>query len=545
MVVEEQLIKRRKLTVCSPYEVYPPEHGGQLRIFHLYANLSKWFDVEIISYSLKRNIDRYTICPGLREIQVPKTNEQIKQEELLNLQAKMNVVDFALIKSYRFNEEYTNILRESAKSSDAVIVAQPYIFPVVREVLGDYKIPIIYDSQNVEYELKKHIIKESPLADSLLAELCGTEDECCKMSDLIFVCSMQDLNIMSDLYDVEHGKFIIVPNGVDVVGVDKFLTKNKAYKKNDKEEKAELQAVFIGSYHGPNLKAVDYICGLAKRNKDIKFIIAGNVGLYLKDKEISSNITVTGSIDNWTKGKILSNADFALNPMPYGSGTNLKMLEYFAFGLPVITTPIGARGLDIVDKYHAIVAEIGSFSKAIQLLNNMSVAEKHNLITHAKDLVNEKFSWKIISEQLFLKLSDKKMFSLDDVLVQDNTNFLYFSMKEKSDYYKVHIAKLSLYRPIYIWGASRGGISVLRYLSDCGITVKAFVDSSESKSGSKLSELMIYSPNILTEEHSVKPFIIIGSMYAAQITEHLQKLGYTPGKDFLEQDMEVPYLFLD
>ena len=39
---------------------------------------------------------------------------------------------------------------------------------------------------------------------------------------------------------------------------------------------------------------------------------------------------------------IFDAADVALNPMQSGSGTNLKMLDYFAAGLPVVTTAIGA-----------------------------------------------------------------------------------------------------------------------------------------------------------------------------------------------------------
>ncbi|MFN7173813.1 MAG: MlaD family protein, partial [Thermaurantiacus tibetensis] len=38
---------------------------------------------------------------------------------------------------------------------------------------------------------------------------------------------------------------------------------------------------------------------------------------------------------------LLRGADVALNPISSGSGTNLKMLEYFAAGLPVLSTPHG------------------------------------------------------------------------------------------------------------------------------------------------------------------------------------------------------------
>ena len=41
--------------------------------------------------------------------------------------------------------------------------------------------------------------------------------------------------------------------------------------------------------------------------------------------------------------------DLAINPVTTGSGTNLKMLDYMAAGVPVLSTPHGARGLGLLD----------------------------------------------------------------------------------------------------------------------------------------------------------------------------------------------------
>ena len=35
-----------------------------------------------------------------------------------------------------------------------------------------------------------------------------------------------------------------------------------------------------------------------------------------------------------------------INPMISGSGTNIKMFDFMAAGLPIITTDIGARGIE-------------------------------------------------------------------------------------------------------------------------------------------------------------------------------------------------------
>jgi hypothetical protein len=42
-------------------------------------------------------------------------------------------------------------------------------------------------------------------------------------------------------------------------------------------------------------------------------------------------------------------ADAAINPMQSGAGTNVKMGEFMALRLPILSTPFGARGLDFHD----------------------------------------------------------------------------------------------------------------------------------------------------------------------------------------------------
>jgi len=39
-------------------------------------------------------------------------------------------------------------------------------------------------------------------------------------------------------------------------------------------------------------------------------------------------------------------ADIAVNPVAYGSGSSVKIAEYLAAGLPIVTTPVGARGYE-------------------------------------------------------------------------------------------------------------------------------------------------------------------------------------------------------
>jgi glycosyltransferase involved in cell wall biosynthesis len=56
-------------------------------------------------------------------------------------------------------------------------------------------------------------------------------------------------------------------------------------------------------------------------------------------------------------GREMAVADVGLVPLRRGSGTRLKILESFAYGVPVVSTSLGAEGLDVVDGVHLLLAD--------------------------------------------------------------------------------------------------------------------------------------------------------------------------------------------
>jgi glycosyltransferase involved in cell wall biosynthesis len=53
---------------------------------------------------------------------------------------------------------------------------------------------------------------------------------------------------------------------------------------------------------------------------------------------------VHGRVSDTEKQRLFAAATLALNPMRAGSGSNLKIADYAAAGLPVLTSTVGARG---------------------------------------------------------------------------------------------------------------------------------------------------------------------------------------------------------
>jgi glycosyltransferase involved in cell wall biosynthesis len=53
-----------------------------------------------------------------------------------------------------------------------------------------------------------------------------------------------------------------------------------------------------------------------------------------------------GILEEDEKWELYKVVDYAINPMFSGAGTNVKMFEYMAAGLPIISTPFGVRGIN-------------------------------------------------------------------------------------------------------------------------------------------------------------------------------------------------------
>ena len=51
-------------------------------------------------------------------------------------------------------------------------------------------------------------------------------------------------------------------------------------------------------------------------------------------------------MDENTKWLLFNIGDFGLNPMEQGSGSNIKIFEYAAAGLVIVSTPFGVRGVN-------------------------------------------------------------------------------------------------------------------------------------------------------------------------------------------------------
>jgi glycosyltransferase involved in cell wall biosynthesis len=159
-------------------------------------------------------------------------------------------------------------------------------------------------------------------------------------------------------------------------------------------------AIFIGSDYPPNVAAARFITDdLATALPEVLFVIAGGVGGKITNPP--GNVVVTGVIDDSERSLWLQASDLAVNPMFSGSGTNIKMFDFMAAGLPAITTSIGARGISGESSKVMLVCDpqVDSFAKAIRNLSANSF-EREKIGRDARGCVEDNFSWEGISPKV-------------------------------------------------------------------------------------------------------------------------------------------------
>lgn len=381
-----------KLTVLSLYPIYPPNSGFKNRVFYLYKELAKYMSVEIISMT-GTECEPFNdfIAPNLKEIRIPKSRAQLSLEQSMakkyGLQ-RTDVFDFSQILHFDATQEFVQAFLDSSKDADYMVSSQAYFYPMIKKYSNK---PIIHDSHNVEYMLKKQLLdKKGNGTKELLDLIFSTEEQMYKNAYLNFVCTATDDDVQSyqELYGKIEKDVFCMPNGVDTKEI-KYISKQERISNKQKYDIKNRTALFMGSAHPPNLEACDEIIRLAAKVKDVDFLIMGTACNSYKQGDLPYNVKLLGVVHNEEKQKVLSYVDIALNPILKGAGTNVKMVEYMSAGIPVITTPIGTRGLglssDTVD-----ICEITEFS---QCISSIDFSKTKN----ARDYVESTFDWQAIA----------------------------------------------------------------------------------------------------------------------------------------------------
>lgn len=404
---------RTKVVILDMQPIDPAVGGGRLRLLGLYSGFKNEIDATYVgSYDWRGpGYRKHKLSDCLIEINVPLSEEHFNAHDQLSSQLGKSCIDTAFPMQGHLSEEFINRAQEEAKTAQIVIFSHQWLFPFVVPVLNREKQLIVYDSQNCEGLLRVKLYDDgTPLADKICREAVRCECELCRSADLIFACSEEDKQSFVELYGIEPDKIIIVPNGVFS---KKILPCDDKDKKDALRKKLGLTrptACFIGSGYYPNEQAARLIVDVADIMPQYQFVIIGGVGNNIKDinSEKHPNVNITGFVEEKEKIDYLTASDIAINPMLSGSGTNIKMFDFMAAGLPIVTTDIGARGIENTGGNIYMLCKRDKNDLKDTIVQLFGDEERFKTLRECgRREACEKYSWEQISYELGYKLMQR------------------------------------------------------------------------------------------------------------------------------------------
>jgi len=191
----------------------------------------------------------------------------------------------------------------------------------------------------------------------------------------------------------------VVPTGVDT----------EKYTVAPASAADSAKIVFLGSMDWePNIDAVVYFCrdilpAIRAQFPAVRFQIVGR-NPHARVRELASDgIEITGTVPE--VGAYLRPATAVVVPLRAGGGTRLKIFEAMATGKAVVSTSIGAEGLNVQNGRDLILADDAkSFAEAVNLLLGNAGLRRH--YEEAATKLAAQYDWSKIALQFASALED-------------------------------------------------------------------------------------------------------------------------------------------
>jgi GT2 family glycosyltransferase len=207
---------------------------------------------------------------------------------------------------------------------------------------------LIFDMVDIHHLRIQRAIKIEPHRISLRKKYHKyktKELQACKIADYVIAISDFDKNYMKQFCD--ENKIVIISNI--------HYVKIKKEQALPFEERKDI--LFIGSCHSPNINALHYLENeimplVWEKLPEIKVNVIGNVSAKIVDLQ-NPNFIFHGYVPDIELFFITNKLMVA--PLLFGAGVKGKIGQAFEYYLPVITSSIGAEGMDLVNGTNALI----------------------------------------------------------------------------------------------------------------------------------------------------------------------------------------------
>lgn len=388
-----------RILVVAPYLPAPPNFGGAARIYHLIRHLGE--EHEVITLCLCGPADDPRQAESLlgRIVAIPTayTARMVpgRAKRLGQLRSLASLHSF---------QHRLSIQSKLQVALDRVIDREhPTIVQLEFSQLGGYRIPSgtpsVLDVHNIEYDVLRQVARQGAVSPARrlfnqleYRKLQREERAGWRRATSCIATSQGDAKAIEE---VTRRPVPVIPNGVDLAHFPRVPL----------ERADPSRVVFVGAMrYQPNadaarFAALEILPRLRERLPQATLTLAGaDPPDAVRELASIPGVTVTGTIPDVRP--VVAGAGVVIVPLTTGGGTRLKILEAFAMGRPVVSTPLGASGIEARDGEHLLLAsDPAAFVEAILRLHG-DRALVARLTDAAYQLVLDRYQWKTIAEQL-------------------------------------------------------------------------------------------------------------------------------------------------
>lgn len=341
------------LVVTGNLKDWTKNSGGKERTATLIEALID-HDVTVLSFSIDNKPSQKRISNNIIEIKPAIETGAIKEfKKLITNGASVNH-DAAIYILRKYFKTFKEKVNQLSKKSDLVILDHCSVSPLIEDIKD---IPIVYNSHNCEITMANQLYPENKEIIEIVKKM---EQIALEKSSGITYCSKKDFSEIKNNYEY-IGQHLYVPNGTTMQNEIDYKTR-----------KQSKNILFVGSGHPPNIIAAKNLIPIAKLLPDYNFIICGGASNAIKGQTLPQNIKPMGHVSDDQLHSLFKNCFAFINPMESGSGTHLKMMKALSYGIPILTSSMGARGFEKEEiKNSMLICETPKdFVTAINKLNN-------------------------------------------------------------------------------------------------------------------------------------------------------------------------------
>lgn len=385
------------ILMLTPYLPYPLLSGGQIRTYNLLKNASSSHKITLFALIKDESETEHIkhlkpFCSKIKVFRRTKNPWAIRNVLLAGLTAYPFLITRNLPKGMK-----AAIAQELSNQEYDLIHAETfYMMPNIPKT----RLPIMLVEQTIEYlgfqfyaQHTSHKLLK-PLLYLDIAKIKYWEKYYWNRASHLVTMSDEDKTYISKSIN-RYDRIDVVANGVDV---ERFSLV--------KREKLDRPTVlFVGTFKWlPNIDAVEYLVAeiwpLIKKNvPEARLWIVGHSPTD-KVLDFGRRVDIKVSSDVVDITTAYANAHVLLAPIRSGKGTRYKVLEAMATGTPVVTTPLGAEGLEITPGQDVLIGHNSQelANKTIKLLQNTKLQK--TISNRAKTVVGQKYGWSVISKKL-------------------------------------------------------------------------------------------------------------------------------------------------